>query len=505
METPTSSLKVTCTFGHYTPTGPWTDVRTQPWADLAHLLTTHEVGIQEGTCIVPATFREGRRKKEQAERIDIVVLDSDAGFTLDQIRDAIADQGWAAAISSTHSHLTTRTKAKRGNWDKFLLSTTDLKRAPSDFLREKGYLPHVVEDARVAEEFVFFEHNPCPKFRIALPLLRPWLAASYDTQRAANTAWKERIEAIAATLSLNHDQPCTGTSRLFNLPRRPADGPPPETAVLEGEVSDLFSLPEAPSPVGAPAAKARSRGSKKKGRIAPDDDFTHIDPKTGEVLDMRSWARTHAPRFEIVTALKARKPDVFTGRVVDKSKQHLRCVNEGSHTQAGKDAATFVLNASEGTHRSFVYHCRHGHCTDRDRLLFLRQMLQEGWLQIADLTDDTFLIPKDQLRPRIQVIGGEIASIVDQAEQALIRANAGLYQRGPFVVRPGTMMVRVAKEREVPARQIFEVEDHALVPLAQHRPPICDLQSPQRCPVAIDAGHKRCIQGTLSELRCGQM
>ena len=49
---------------------------------------------------------------------------------------------------------------------------------------------------------VVFEHQPCPKFRIAIPLQRPWLATGYDNQRVANAAWKERIEALAAALRL---------------------------------------------------------------------------------------------------------------------------------------------------------------------------------------------------------------------------------------------------------------------------------------------------------------
>jgi hypothetical protein len=238
-----------CTFGTYTDI-KWTDRRSLSWDELTTILTSHQVGPKEGTCIVPATFTGMRRHKNEAARIDVVVLDSDAGFTLDEIRDAIDGRGWAAVISSTHSHLTARTRAKRGNWDRFLLSALNQAQAPSDFLLEKGYLSRVVEGARVVEqrgEYVFFEHAPCPKFRITLPLLRPWLAAGYDDQRQANAAWKERIEALAAALQLDHDQACTDTSRLFYLPRRPIDAPSAETAVLEGETCDLFGLPAAPA------------------------------------------------------------------------------------------------------------------------------------------------------------------------------------------------------------------------------------------------------------------
>ncbi|MFC0386827.1 hypothetical protein [Muricoccus vinaceus] len=323
----------------------------------------------------------------------------------------------------------------------------------------------MVAGARVVEEgdeYVFFEHQPCPKFRIAIPLLRPWLAASYDKQQVANAAWKERIEALAAVLHLDHDQACTDTSRLFFLPRRPADGPPPETAVLEGEPCDLFSLPSAPrqecaKPAGSGEARSRKR------QASPDGGLTFTDQETGEVLDLRAWARKHAGQFEIVDALRARRPDVFTGKVAESTKHHLRCVNEEVHTQAGVDAATFVVNASESTSRGFVHHCRHAHCDGRDRLLFLHQMLQQGWLRVADLTDAAFLAEDVPTRPLIRFVGGEIAAIVDQAEHALIEAELAVYQRGAFLVRPGLVSVSIAQGREVSAQRIIEVREHALV------------------------------------------
>lgn len=456
---------VVCTFGHYNQSEPWSDVRTLTWYELAVLMTTHTVGAKEGTCIVPATFRGEWRKKDDAERIDIAFLDSDAGFTLDEIRHAIVEQGWAAIIATTHSHLTTCTRAKRASWDKFQLRATNPKRAPADFLIEKGFLPRTAESAVVLEaasedELVIFEHKPCPKFRIAIPLLHPWLAANYDNQRIANAAWKERIEALAAVLGLQHDQSCTDTSRLFYLPRRSAGGPAPETAILEGVACDLFGLPAAPA---AYRGNARSSsGTQLRGSKSSSDDLCFSEPVTGEIVDLRAWARCYAPRFEIVTALKARRPGVFTGKVVDQTKHHLRCANEDAHTQAGVDAATFVMNASEGSHGSFVCHCRHAHCDGRDRLLFLRQMLEQGWLTIADLTDPQFLSGEGRSRPIIHFVGGELPTVVDKAEQALLDAELGLYQRGSSIVRPGAVRVAIPKRGEVPVQQIVEVRDRAL-------------------------------------------
>ena len=216
-----------CTFGIHTQT-IWKDRRRLSWPELTKLLTLHAVGPKEGTCIVPATFRDDRRQKGEAAQIDVAFLDSDSGATLAEIEASVRVYGWASIISSTHSHRTQRTKVRRSNWQKFLADNPG--GAETAYLIEvKGMLPRIAVGAVVAEEtaeFVFLEHQPCPKFRVVIPLLQPWCAADYQTQDAANAAWKERIEALAATLSLQHDQSCTDTSRLFYLPRHAAGSPP---------------------------------------------------------------------------------------------------------------------------------------------------------------------------------------------------------------------------------------------------------------------------------------
>lgn len=373
----------TCTFGHYTQTGPWTDRRALLWADLARLLTTHEIGPKEGTCIVPAVFRGTRRHKADAAQIDVAFLDSDSGATLEEIRAALSARGRLAVISSTHSHLTTSTTCKRGNWDKFRAQHGD--DAAAYLVQDKGYLPRVAEGASIlaeTPETVTFGHQPCAKFRIAIPLDRPWKAAAYDSQRAANDTWKERIEALAAALGLRHDQSCTDTSRLFYLPRRAADGPPAETAILDGVPCDIFGLAAAP--------KGSSARQRKRAVAHPSERLEVADPSTGELFDLRRWERSHARRFQIVTALRARRPGVFVRKVTDR-KHHLRCVNAAAHTSAEDDFATIAIDASDADKGRFVVHCMHAHCAGRDHLAFLKQMIEERWLSVSDLTDPAFL------------------------------------------------------------------------------------------------------------------
>ena len=254
----------------------------------------------------------------------------------DEIRAAIAERGWAAVVSSTHSHLSARTRAKRSHWDKFRArwpgqdAAADQDLAVAFLRREKGYLPRIAEGARLVEEtdeFAVFEHAPCPKFRIAVPLLRPWRAEDYGDQRAANAAWKEAVEALAAALRLDHDQSCTDTSRRV-LPAPPPAGRARARVGGAGRRALRHLRPAASGP-GRPIrrccpsriARARARAKRKPA--------TSSTRATGEVFDLVAWARRLGATFEIEKALRARRPEVFVGKTADGVKHHIRCVERG--------------------------------------------------------------------------------------------------------------------------------------------------------------------------------
>jgi hypothetical protein len=451
---------IRCTFGFYTQTGPWDDRREMTWADLAIRLTQHEVGSKEGTCWVPATFRGTVRRKEDSERIEVAVLDCDAGHSLEEICASITARGWAAIVASTYSHGTTETRVTRRQWDEAIRAADNPDRAATDLLLSKSYLSSVSQGARVVREdgaYVVIKHEPCPKFRIVIPLKAPWEVGELGNQADANAQWKLAIERLAADLGLAHDQACTDTSRLFYLPRRPADGPAPEFAVLEGEACDLFSLPP-------PPANSNDRAGHRRGtNILPARDrLTFVEPETGEVVDLAAWARSYASRFEIVKAIEARCPGILTGKVADGTKYHLRCVNSDAHTDSRPDQATFIVNASESTSMGFVYHCCHAHCINEDRLLFVRRMLEQGALKVADLTDPSFLTPEARDRPVIRLEGGDLDLIVEQAEAALIAADLGLYQRGSTMVCVGNHSATVPAGRRSSECQISIVEHYFL-------------------------------------------
>jgi hypothetical protein len=95
---------------------------------------------------------------------------------------------------------------------------------------KKAYLPRIVEVSVIIgksadDRQYIVEHNPCPKFRIAIPLEESWRAADYENKAGVNEAWRRFILGLAAHLGLYADESCVDPSRLFYFPRRVSGNP----------------------------------------------------------------------------------------------------------------------------------------------------------------------------------------------------------------------------------------------------------------------------------------
>ena len=79
----------------------WDDKRRFTFDELVQFFTTPTVGPKAGPCYTPAVFRGAERKMDDADQIDVAVLDSDCGHTLEEIRAASTGKDWPAVIHST--------------------------------------------------------------------------------------------------------------------------------------------------------------------------------------------------------------------------------------------------------------------------------------------------------------------------------------------------------------------------------------------------------------------
>ncbi len=88
-------------------------------------------------------------------------------------------------------------------------------------------------------------------------------------------------------------------------------------------------------------------------------------------------------------------------------------------------------------------------------------MIEQKWLSVSDLSDPAFQVDGKPPPPTIQYMPGNLHEIVDRAEEALIAADIGLYQRSSFIVRPGVVRASAAQEHEGD-RRIIPQGDRAI-------------------------------------------
>jgi hypothetical protein len=309
----------TITLGDSKACAIWKHRLALTWNELAGNLSKSPPGLKDGPGYTPAILRGDARQLQFVERIDIVVLDSDAGHTLGEIAYAVEQAGYEALIHSTHSHLTDRAEVSLASLDQH-------GGDPEAVMREKGFLPRVVSGCHKIGETpdgkrTIIEHQPCPKYRIIFPLLDSWRVADFEAPAKAFEAWRLFYSGLAEQLHLQADMSCSDPSRFYYFPRSRPGGPAHEFRHIHGAPVDISAITGA----GAPARRERS------GQ----------EPRPGWLLH---WAATHAARFEIVAALKARRPDKL--KRLNGAKQVLECPFEVKHTTPAGEG-TFAVNASQ--------------------------------------------------------------------------------------------------------------------------------------------------------------
>ena len=81
------------TFGRSKTERNWNNKRSLSFRELAELVADAPVGGKDGTCYTPAVFRGKFRRMDDADRIDVVVLDADCGHTMQEIEAAVRGEG----------------------------------------------------------------------------------------------------------------------------------------------------------------------------------------------------------------------------------------------------------------------------------------------------------------------------------------------------------------------------------------------------------------------------
>jgi hypothetical protein len=250
----------------------------------------------------------------------------------------------------------------------------------------------IIDDAKHTEEgiVILVQHNPMPKFRAVFPLSEPFVFAKRGgSQQDAILEWKERYAGFCTALEFFFDEKCVDPARLFYFPRHPEGDKSFNTLRIIGKPLDLDAYDRVKmtrrrrGPAG-PSNAFTAAGGDDGG----DDEAERYITKGG--FNLRGWASKHAKRFEVQTMLE----DVIGGDFIREPRQsgkagtHVECPFEAEHTNLG-GGGTYVVNASdnydEGFEGGFTFHCVHNACAGRDRLDFLKELIDEELITPADL------------------------------------------------------------------------------------------------------------------------
>lgn len=375
--------------------GKWRSVKSTKSQFIAKL-SNHEVGHKDGQCFTQGSLLDGKRSSMSVVENFIMVFDIDIGMTEKEITDRLSEYGYEYLLYSTHSHLKTESKVKRDGFfkwskedDEKSIKVSSMQSYLTDF---KKYLPRVVEgmtikiDDRPTSNGVItvVEHNPMPKFRIVFFLSAPFVFQGKFNQKEKIKEWKERYHGLAKKLDLPIDKSCTDPGRLFYFGRH-EKGADYSTIYAQGSPLVLDDI---------------DRLDLKEAEAAPKDEFDKAgsdmggqEHKTINYGDMSliEWAASRAQIFNIQDALEDTGYDEFRDERSHKDGIHIQCPYEDGHTEAGGNG-TYILNASDNEEDSgFIIHCMHDSCSGRDRLDFLKGLMEDGHLTQEDLKNDDFM------------------------------------------------------------------------------------------------------------------
>ena len=287
----------------------------------------------EAPAFVPGSIHGDRRQKHAISQLDWLIIDLDKGEDINAVIAAVKARRLYALIHSTYSH-----------------------------------------------------HAPLPKYRLVFPLAKPFSRQDHfnagGTQKSFEALWKAKYAAFADSLGLEWDRSCTDISRAFYWPSC-MPGAERMATRIEGQLLDLDAIEvQLEQPGGCKSA-------------ASEPEHTNL---TFQGFDLKAWAGQYGTTFQIEDALRSSSnlPSDFFRTERDEGGVHIECPFEGEHTEPG-GTGTYVVNASENSDHGFSIFCSHPSCKARrgngvrvDRLLFLKKMLENGWLKLDDLSNPEF-------------------------------------------------------------------------------------------------------------------
>lgn len=204
-----------------------------------------------------------------------------------------------------------------------------------------------------------------------------WLVADFPLKE-----FKPIQQAIAKRYG--SDPSICDLARVMRLPGYwHVKGEPHLVRIVESDEHDPYTYDEIVTALLG--GKVNLTSTIPRPNLEDTSTIPHLSPHEyidadGVCHDLKRWGRYHGTTIDLVGTITAHAPHILRGEPVD-GKQHIQCPFAAQHTDPDRDDySTFVANDGGGKTKGFAIKCLHAHCTGRDRLDFVREMLGLGWL-----------------------------------------------------------------------------------------------------------------------------
>ena len=415
LKTPGSSRQITLMTGRRRDEGQgkWKEISSS-FGQFETILQEHKEGQKDGPCFLQGKSANGARKAVAMIENHILGVDLDSGAPLSDVMDTIQKYGLEAVIYTTHSHLKDTSVIKRDHFIKWNEEGEVDEDAVRDYLiKVKGTLPQIVDDLEIIDDahhtdegvVILVKHKPMPKFRAVFPLKEAFVFAKRGgSQKDAINEWKERYAGFCTELGLFFDEKCVDPARLFYLPRHPAKNKSFGSWLVVGDALDLDKFDRVKMKRGRSgkrSAVSNNAFTDAAGGAGYDDDEDDADRYiTSCGFNLKAWSVKNAKRFEVQTMVE----ELVDGDFVreprgNKPGVHVECPFEAEHSSFG-GGGTFVVNASDnlddGYDGGFTFTCVHNSCAGRDRLDYIKEMVEQELITVADLKSKDFLFELEE-------------------------------------------------------------------------------------------------------------
>ncbi|WP_273283217.1 primase-helicase family protein [Pseudooceanicola atlanticus] len=372
----------------------------RPWG-----LTRHpEAKSKEGSSIVLADALDGARTDSAIQTMYAVGLDIDSGAKLKDVLDKLEELGLFAIVYTSFSHGKSELVLKHDDiMRKLKLDDSPTRPQIQEYLREHhkdrfdaSFINsiEIIETRKQTKDGLrtVLKTEPLDKFRVILPLWEPVeLADLAPTVNQWKDVWADAVTGVAVNmLGVNFDSTSCDVNRLFYTPRHP-------------EGADWYSAVVMGRPLRFEEIKPHSKTEYQKSRgvsdpfaagtVGADGSGDREQFVTEDGLNLNRWHRTHKDRFLMADVIESFVPDkvrVAGGERV--GTVHLECPFEHEHSSEG-GTATLARNPDANEFGVWSVACQHDSCRGRDKLEFLKAMLDENWFPEDVLTDEDWLIP----------------------------------------------------------------------------------------------------------------